>query len=139
MASSPSESFALPPHVISLPSNADLPTTVARVEAAFTNRNITLFAKVDQAQAASGSGTLLRPTVLLLFGNPAAGTPIMAANPHAAVELPLKAVVWEDSDGRVYLDYLDVTKVLINGYGLDPASFEKLEKIPALLRSAIEA
>jgi uncharacterized protein (DUF302 family) len=137
MTRSASESFALPPHVISLPSRADFSTTVARLEAAFASRHITLFAKVDQAQAAAGSGALLRPTVLLLFGNPTAGTPIMAANPHAAVELPLKAVVWEDSEARVYVDYLDVTQVLADGYGLDPASFEKLEKIPDMLRGAI--
>ncbi|MGF6768017.1 uncharacterized protein (DUF302 family) [Paraburkholderia sp. GAS199] len=137
MSTSASESFALPPHVVSLTSRVDFATTLARLEAAFQSRHITLFAKVDQAKAASDSGTTLRPTVLLLFGNPAAGTPIMAANPHAAVELPLKVVVWQDNAGLVHVDYSDVTQLLTRDYGIDRALFEKLAQIPAMLRSVV--
>jgi uncharacterized protein (DUF302 family) len=121
-----------------MPSSGDFLTTVACIEAAFSERDITLFAKIDQADAASGAGAALRPTVLLLFGAPAVGTPIMEANPHAAVELPLKAVVWEDSAAQVHVDYLDVTKLLVDGYGTDPESVGKLAKIPALLSGALE-
>jgi uncharacterized protein (DUF302 family) len=130
-------SFKSPAYVLSLASSVDFLTTIARLEAAFASRHITLFAKVDQAQAAVEAGTSLRPTVLLLFGNPLAGTPVMQSNPHAAIELPLKAVVWQDETGNVQVDYLDVTQLLADGYGVDHAVFDKLKAIPDMLRNAI--
>lgn len=137
MTRSAPHSLQLPPHVVSLPSSADFLTTISRIESALAARSIVMFAKLDQARAAADVHAELRPTVLLLFGSPAVGTPIMAANPHTAVELPLKAVVWEDDAGRVFVDYYDAAKALTNGYGLDAALLEKLEKIAGMLTSAI--
>jgi uncharacterized protein (DUF302 family) len=76
----------------------------------------------------------LRPTRLFLFGNPKAGTPVMAAYPHAALELPLRAVVWEDADKRVFIDYQDVTKTL-PGYGVDASVSAPLQQVPVLLHA----
>ncbi|CAH2808538.1 MAG: hypothetical protein CPDRYMAC_6733 [uncultured Paraburkholderia sp.] len=139
MSGSASGSFVMPAHVVSMPSAFDFTTTVARIEAALAERNIALFAKIDQARAAADSGTALRLTVLLVFGNPAAGTPIMAANPHAAVELPLKAVIWEDDANGVHVDYADVTQVLAPDYGLDPVPFAALGKVAGMLRSVVSS
>jgi uncharacterized protein (DUF302 family) len=125
----------MPPSVITLASSHDFETTVSRLKDVLQARNITLFADIDQSAAATAAGTSLRPTRLLLFGNPKAGTPIMQLNPHAALELPLRAVVWEDEAQRVYLDYLDVTQVLGTEYGIDAAQYAPLSAMPKLLQA----
>jgi uncharacterized protein (DUF302 family) len=81
-----------PSSVVTLQSKYDFEATVTRIKTALAERGVTLFADIDQSDAAAKSGISLRPTRLLLFGNPKAGTPVMEANPHAALELPLKAV-----------------------------------------------
>ena len=75
--------------------------TVQRIEKTIEARGLTLFAKVDHSAAATGAGLALRPTTLLIFGNPKGGTPIMQAQPTAAIDLPLKALVWQGDDGKV--------------------------------------
>jgi uncharacterized protein (DUF302 family) len=72
--------------------------TIARLTAAIRAGN-TLFAAIDQSSAASSVGLTLRPTTLLVFGNPRGGTPLMEAFPLLALELPLKLLVWEEEDG----------------------------------------
>ncbi|MFJ9371583.1 DUF302 domain-containing protein [Nocardia sp. NPDC101769] len=69
-------------------------------------RQVTVFAVIDQAAAAEHAGTGLRDTVLVMFGDPAAGTPVMAAEPLAAVDLPLKVVIWDD-EGTTKVSYRD--------------------------------
>jgi uncharacterized protein (DUF302 family) len=76
-----------------------------------------------------------RPTRLFLFGNPKGGNPIMESNPHAALELPLRAVVWEDAQHRVHVDYQDVTQVLESRYGIPANLCAPLKQVPALLRA----
>jgi uncharacterized protein (DUF302 family) len=73
--------------------------TIAKLTEAMTGAGNTIFATVDQSAAAAGAGLTLRPTTLILFGNPRAGTPLMDAFPEVALELPLRVVVWEDADG----------------------------------------
>ena len=79
--------------------------TLARIEGAAREAGNTIFARIDQAAAARGAGLTLRPTVALIFGNPKGGTPLMAASPAFALELPLKVVVWQDADGPVKFAY----------------------------------
>ena len=129
------ETFAQrPSSVLTLQSKYDFQTTVSRLKAALSSHGITLFADIDQSSAATTAGLSLRPTRLFLFGNPKAGTPVMAANPHAALELPLKAVVWEDSEHGVHVDYQDVTTTLGSDYKVDPQVLAPLTQTPALLR-----
>ncbi|WP_211098417.1 DUF302 domain-containing protein [Azospirillum sp. B506] len=64
---------------------------------------MTVVARIDHAAAASRSGLQLRPTLVLVFGNPAAGTPLMEAVPTLAIDLPLRALVWRSDDGRTWL------------------------------------
>ncbi|MDQ7976928.1 DUF302 domain-containing protein [Paraburkholderia sp. SARCC-3016] len=125
---------ASPASLVTLQSRYDFATTVARLRDTLAARGLTLFADIDQSEAAAGVGMPLRPTRLLLFGNPKAGTPVMAARPHAALELPLRAVVWEDADRHVHIDYQDVTKTLV-AYGVDAALLAPLQPVPALLRA----
>ncbi len=79
--------------------------TVRRLSARIATRGMTIFATIDQRAAALRAGLELRDTVLIVFGNPAAGTPVMAAQPLAALDLPLKLLVWDD-DGRTRVSYL---------------------------------
>lgn len=79
--------------------------TIERLTALMTERGITIFTTIDQRAAANGVGQELRETVLIIFGNPAAGTPIMDAEPLAGLDLPLKVLVWDDR-GVTRVSYL---------------------------------
>jgi len=79
--------------------------TVERVEAAVARHGAVVFSRIDFSSDARAAGLLLRPTVLVLFGSPRAGTPVLQARPTAALDLPLKIAVWEDDEGRVWLLY----------------------------------
>src|SRR5262249_37421464 len=70
-------------------------------------KGITVFARVDHAAGAKSVGLALRPTTLVIFGNPAAGTPLMQAAQTAGIDLPLKTLVWQDADGSVKVTYND--------------------------------
>jgi uncharacterized protein (DUF302 family) len=79
--------------------------TVDRLTAALKDKGITPVARVDHAAAAKGAGLQLRPTEVLLFGNPKLGTPLMQANRHIAIDLPMRVLVWEDDGGKVWIGY----------------------------------
>lgn len=122
-----------PARTPSLTSQHDFATTVSRLKDTLSARGLTLFADIDQSAAATQAGTTLRPTRLFLFGNPKGGTPAMQANPHAAIELPLRAVVWQDDRGTTHIDYQDAAGVLANEYGLPANVVAPLATVRALL------
>jgi uncharacterized protein (DUF302 family) len=82
--------------------------TLDRLTAALKEKGITPVARIDHAAAAKGAGLELRPTQVLLFGNPKLGTPLMQANRHIAIELPMKMLVWEDDAGKVWIAYTSI-------------------------------
>jgi uncharacterized protein (DUF302 family) len=88
-------------------STHDVPTTLARLTAALGAKGVTIFASIDHAAGARNAGLPLRPTTVVIFGNPAAGTPLMQAAQTAGIDLPLKALVWQGEDGVVRLTYND--------------------------------
>ncbi|CAG4885549.1 DUF302 domain-containing protein [Paraburkholderia saeva] len=130
--------FTAPPAVVTLQSRFDFDRTVALVTEALTSRGMTIFADIDQAAAAAKSGTTLRPTRLILFGNPKGGTPVMQANPHAALELPLKIVIWQDAQEPVCVDYLDPGALLGDGYGIDPSLTGGFRQVAQLLAQTFQ-
>jgi uncharacterized protein (DUF302 family) len=79
--------------------------TVERLKALLARKGIELFARIDHAVAARGVGLSLRPTQVLIFGNPKAGTPLMQVRQTLGLDLPLRILVWEDEAGRVWLTY----------------------------------
>lgn len=79
--------------------------TVERVKALLSAKGITLFSVFDHSGEAAKVGIPMRPTVVLVFGNPRAGTPVMIASPSSAIDLPLKILVSEDAEGVVWLTY----------------------------------
>jgi uncharacterized protein (DUF302 family) len=91
--------------MIHLSSPYTVSETLARLEAIVQTKGISILALIDHSGDAERAGLKLQPTKLLIFGNAKAGTPLMIASPTVAIDLPLKALVWEDSDGKVWLSY----------------------------------
>ncbi len=81
--------------------------TLDRFESAAKDRGLTVFARIDHAAGAARIGKTLRPTELLIFGNPQGGTPLMECEQSAGIDLPLKALAWEDAQGRSWIGYND--------------------------------
>ncbi len=84
--------------------------TIAKLTQAIATTGNTVFATIDQSAAASRAGLTLRPTTLILFGNPKGGTPLMDAFPRVALELPLKVLVWEES-GLAHVAYVPMSEI----------------------------
>jgi uncharacterized protein (DUF302 family) len=82
--------------------------TAQRLEAALKEKGLTLVARVDHTEAAKKVGMELRPTVLFIFGNPKSGTPLMQCGQSMGIDLPLKALIWEDKEGQVWFGYNDL-------------------------------
>ncbi|MCI1012699.1 DUF302 domain-containing protein [Herbaspirillum sp. C7C2] len=122
-----------PANVLSIRSRLDFKKTHGLLISLLRDRGLTLFADIDQQAAAAHKGLSLRPTRVLLFGNPALGTPIMLSNPRAALELPLKVVIWEAADGRTYLDYADPSEALRADYEISDALLAPLMAVRKLL------
>jgi uncharacterized protein (DUF302 family) len=91
--------------LISIPSSFDPKETMDRLEAALRASGVTIFARIDHAAGAAEVGETLRPTELLIFGNPKAGTPLMQAGQTIGIDLPLKALVWQDAAGKTQVSY----------------------------------
>lgn len=102
--------------------------TVERIEALFRAKKIKLFARIDQAAEAAAVGLVLRPTTLLIFGDPAKGTPLMDAYPSLAIDLPLKALVWEAAPGEVQIG-LTSPEFLQQRHGLPQAPFAEVVRL----------
>jgi len=81
--------------------------TMDRLEALLEKKGMTIFARVDHAAGAAKIGRKLRATEVLIFGNPQGGTPFMECSQTAGIDLPLKALIWEDASGQVWLGYND--------------------------------
>ncbi|MCD2197863.1 DUF302 domain-containing protein [Actinomycetospora endophytica] len=112
-----------------------VPDTVDRLTTLIAARSMTLFAAIDQRAAAREAGLDLRDTVLLLFGSPVAGTPVMDAAPLAALDLPLKLLVWDDG-GRTQVSYL-TPAVLADRHHLSPSLAAPLAGIDGLTDAAL--
>jgi uncharacterized protein (DUF302 family) len=81
--------------------------TLRRLEAEIAARGMTVLAKIDHSAGAASAGLALRPTVVVLFGNPNAGTPLMQQSQLMGIDLPLKVLVWRDAEDRTWLSYVD--------------------------------
>ena len=79
--------------------------TLQRLEKLVAAKGLTIFARVHHSDEAAKAGLEMRPTELLLFGSPQSGTPLMIASPALAIDLPLKALAWQDAEGIVWLSY----------------------------------
>ncbi|MFJ1252457.1 DUF302 domain-containing protein [Cupriavidus sp. CuC1] len=87
------------------PSRYDFQTTVERLLAAFKEKGMTIFARIDHAEAARNAGLAMPPTQVLIFGNPRGGTPLMLAAPSVALDLPLRVLVRDDGQGSTWVSF----------------------------------
>jgi uncharacterized protein (DUF302 family) len=94
-----------PEGIVNLPTHLSVDETVVRLQALLREKGIQIFALIDHSGEAKRAGIEMRPTKLLIFGNPKAGTPLMLAAPSIAIDLPLKLLVWEDAEGQVWISY----------------------------------
>ena len=95
------------PGLRTIKSNYSPEATMSRLEAAVKAKGLTVFARIDHAEGASAAGLSLRPTELLIFGNAKGGTPLMQAVQTIGIDLPLKALVWQDASGETRLSLND--------------------------------
>ena len=91
--------------MVHLPSSYSVPETLKRLEAMMVPKGFTVFSRIDHRGEADKVGLEMRPTQLIIFGNPKGGTPLMVSAPTCAIDLPLKVLVWEDVGGAVWLSY----------------------------------
>src|SRR5450631_3127751 len=91
--------------IVNRPSSHSVDQTVEKLKAIIQAKGVALFALVDHSGDAAKVGMKMRPTKLLIFGNPKAGTPLMLAAPSSALDQPLKLLVWEDGVGKVWISY----------------------------------
>jgi len=89
--------------IVKIQSHRSVDETVGRLKAILQSKGVTLFALIDHSGEAEKVGMTMPPTKLLIFGNPEAGTPLMLASPSAAIDLPLKILVAEDAQGKVWI------------------------------------
>lgn len=91
--------------LVSIKSSHDVVTTANRLESALKEKGVTVFARIDHAAGARSVGKTLKPTLLIIFGNPAMGTPLIQRSRSMGIDLPLKALIWEDNAGQVWFSY----------------------------------
>ncbi|TGQ47907.1 DUF302 domain-containing protein [Mesorhizobium sp. M00.F.Ca.ET.216.01.1.1] len=104
--------------------------TIDRLTEVVTRAGLLVFARIDHAAGARDVGASLRPTELLIFGNPKGGTPLMQDRQLAGIDLPVKALAWEDAQGKVWFSYNDA-HWLAERHGLGDASREAVAAIAA--------
>lgn len=120
--------------LITLASSHPVKETVDRLEATLKGQGATIFARVDHAAGAASVNLPLRPTVVLIFGNPKGGTPLMQSKQTAGIDLPQKALVYEDEAGRVWLAYNDPAWIAArHNAGIE------LSKVTAAVTAALKA
>jgi len=131
MSASPSNGL------ITLPSNYSVDETLHRIEALLQDKGVALFAVIDHSGEAARAGLKMPNTKLLIFGSPKGGTPLMQAAPSVAIDLPLKALIAADPDGKASLTYNDPA-YLQSRHGFPAELAANLAGAIALLRQAVE-
>src|ERR1700755_2205023 len=123
--------------LIDIPSSHSVDETVKKFEGILQAKGITLFALVDHSGEAAKAGMKMRPTQLLIFGNPKGGTPLMLAAPSSAIDLPLKILVWEDVQGKVWVTY-NSPAYLQERHKVPPDLLQNIAVIETLAKTAAQ-
>jgi uncharacterized protein (DUF302 family) len=123
--------------LVSVRSAFSVSETITRLMTGVTSRGMTIFAVVDHGDGAEIAGLNLRPTQLVLFGTPKGGTPLMQEQQTAGIDLPLKALAWEDANGKVWLTYNDPAWIS-QRLGLAAASAEAVKAMSAGLSAIVK-
>jgi uncharacterized protein (DUF302 family) len=121
--------------VILIAASRSVAATIDRLESSLRQRGILIFARIDFSGDATGVGLTMRPEQLLVFGNPKAGTPLMIAAPTVGLDLPLKALAFEDETGKTWLAYND-PYYIVRRHGIGEALSANLAAVIPLLELA---
>jgi uncharacterized protein (DUF302 family) len=123
--------------IVSKPSKHSVEKTVEALTNLLKSKGVAVFALIDHSGEAEKVGLKMRPTELLIFGNPKAGTPLMLASPSSALDLPLKILIWEDGEGQVWLSY-NSPEYLKERHGLPQELMQNVAIIETLTTKAGE-
>lgn len=123
--------------IVDVPSRYSVPETLARLQSILKEKGMTVFALVDHSGEAEKAGLTMRPTQLLIFGSPKGGTPLMVATPKLAIDLPLKALAWQDGQGQVWLSY-NSPEYLQQRHGFSTDLLKNIAGIGTLIQTAVE-
>ena len=123
--------------LIDIPSNHSVDETVEKLKGILQSKGVTLFAMIDHSGEAAKAGLKMRPTKLLIFGNPKAGTPVMLAAPSSAIDLPLKILIWEDAQGKVWVAY-NSPAYLQERHDFPPELVQNIAVVEALAKAAAD-
>jgi uncharacterized protein (DUF302 family) len=121
--------------IIDKPSNHSVDETVEKLKNILQSKGVTLFALVDHSGEAAKVGMKMRPTKLLMFGSPKAGTPLMLAAPSVAIDLPLKILIWQDAQAKVWVSY-NSTEYLKERHGLPQELLQNIAVVETLAAKA---
>lgn len=139
LSPTPENALAIPDadssSIVRIRSAHDVGETVERLVASLDAHGIRLFARIDFARDAAAAGMTLRPEQLVIFGNPKAGTPLLAASPTVGLDLPLKALVWEDAGGATWIAYNDPAYIL-SRHAVPAALAQNIHGASALIAAA---
>jgi|SRR5579863_1442994 uncharacterized protein (DUF302 family) len=123
--------------LVQLASGYSIDETVKRLEAAFGQKNLQIFAVIDHSGEAEKVGLKMKPTKVLIFGSPKGGTPLMVAAPSLAIDLPMKALVAEDADGKVSVTY-NAPEYLQDRHGVPEELIRNLAGAGVVMARAVE-
>lgn len=123
--------------LIEISSNHGFNETISRLTAAFTDKGLKIFAVIDHSGEAEKAGLTMRPTKVLVFGSPQAGTPLMEAAPSLAIDLPLKALVSENASGKTLVTYND-PEYLQQRHGVPAELIKNLAGAGSIMKKAVE-
>jgi uncharacterized protein (DUF302 family) len=123
--------------LIHLASRHSVDETLRRLEELLKQKGVALFARIDHSGEAAKVGLEMRPTKLLIFGSPKAGTPLMQASPTVAIDLPLKALFWQDAEAKVWLTYNDPA-YLQQRHGIPAELLPNIAAVSGLFAKAVE-
>jgi uncharacterized protein (DUF302 family) len=121
--------------VVQIRTSHTVADTVDRLEHLARERGLTVFARIDFSHDAASAGLSLRPEQLLIFGNPKSGTPLLQASPSVGLDLPLKALVWEDEQGTTWLAY-NTPAYVVERHNLNASLSRNIEGAIALMEEA---
>ena len=123
--------------MIHLRSPYSVAETLKRLDSVLQMRGLAVFARIDHSGEAEKVGMKMHPTQLVIFGSPKGGTPVMVASPTLAIDLPLKALVWEDAGGKVWLSY-NGAEYLKQRHNIPDELVKNIAVIGPLLQSVVE-
>jgi len=125
------------PGLVHTASPRSVPETLKRLRTLLESKGLTIFGVVDHSGEAAKVGMQMKPTQLLIFGSPKGGTPVMVAAPTVAIDLPLKCLVWEDADGKVWITQ-NTPEYLQQRHGIPSDLVKNLAGAAALIEKAVE-